>query len=291
VFQSTRRSEASARRVAMAAVALLFTGAVSQAATTSVNTGSLGAAANGTDADGVTFGPGAIAAGSDQAAVYNNTAGVRTSVPFQAGLNPVATTPFTIEFWARPVAVDGDDSPVSNRDAVSANRSGWAFFQRPAVEGWNLRTYNGTGSTVGWDLTGGTAPLNAWSHVVATWNGSAARLYVNGVLADDTNAPGAPGGYVANPGTTTTPSFLVGATDTASPFNGSVDEVAFYGSVLSDAQIANHFATASSVTPGAYYSLIQADGARLQLSNVPEPTSAALVCAAGAMLFGRRRRA
>src|SRR5207249_7464640 len=50
-----------------------------------------------------------------------------------------------------------------------------------AATGWNWRMYNGNGSQVGWDLTGGTATLDAWSHVVGVWDGTTAKLYVNGV--------------------------------------------------------------------------------------------------------------
>jgi len=263
---------------------LLFAAANAGAATTSVNTGSLGAAANGTNGDAVTFTTGAIAVTGDQAAVYNNTSGVNTSVPFHSGLNPIASAPFTIEFWANPSATDNDDAPVSNR--VSAgNRSGWVFFQRDAGTGWNFRMYNGNVGALGWDLTGGSATVGAWSHVVATWNGSAALLYVNGILADDTNAAGLNNVYNAS----TSATFFVGSTDSGSPFNGAVDEVAFYPSALSAGSIASHF-NAATATPGAYQALIRADGAVLQLSNIPEPSSSLTLLGLGALALRRRRK-
>lgn len=274
------------RLALLAALPLLLAGAAAHATTVSYNTGSLGPAANGTNADLVTFTAGAVTAGGDQAASYNGLSGTNTVVPFQSGLNPVSTSPFTIEFWARPTATDNDDSPVSNRVAAG-NRSGWAFFQRDGATGWNFRMYDGAGSAVGWDLTGGTALLNAWSYVVATWDGSVAQLFVNGALADASNAGGLSGVYNAS----TSASFLVASTDTSSPYAGLVDEVAFYGSVLSPAQILNHFNTVSSATPGAYHSTVVADGARLQLSNnIPEPASLACLLLGGLALLGRRAR-
>lgn len=270
------------------AAALVLAAASAHAATTSPNTGSLGAAANGTNADSVTFGPGAVTAGGDSAATYTGATGSITSIPFQAGLNPASGSPFSIEFWARPTAFDNDDSPVSNRVAAG-NRSGWAFFQRDAATGWNFRMYNGNGSALGWDLTGGTAPLDTWTHVVATWNGTAAQLFVNGVLADNTNDSALNNVYNANTAATS-PNFLVAATDTASPLAGSVDETAFYNSALTPAQILNHFNAASSPTAGTYHSLVRTDGALLQLSNnVPEPSSMLLLGAGGAALLRRRR--
>jgi hypothetical protein len=275
-----------ARCLSLAAVGLLYAGSVAHATTISPNTGSLGSAANGTNANSVTFGPGVVTAGGDQSAVYDGIAGTNTVIPFQSGLNPAASSPFTIEFWARPTASDNDDAPVSNRIS-SGNRSGWIFFQRDAATGWNFRMYNGVGSALGWDLTGGSAPLNSWSHVIATWNGSAARLYVNGSLADSTNDPAASGAY--NASTSGVP-FVVGSNDTgASPSTGSVDEVAFYPTVLSDAQILGHFNTVSSPTADTYQSLVRSDGALLQLSNnVPEP-SAMLLLGVGSIALFRRR--
>jgi hypothetical protein len=269
----------------LASVALLFGAAVTQAATISPNTGSLGSAANGSNSDTVAFGPGAVSAGGDLSAVYNGVFTTKTIVPFQPALNPPSASPFTVEFWANPITSDNDDAPVSNRVAAG-NRSGWVFFQRAADQGWNFRMYNGVSSGLGWDLTGGTSTLGEWSHVVATWNGSAAQLFVNGVLADASNDPGATGGYNAS----TAANFIIAASDTSSPVNGSVDEAAFYDKLLTPEQILNHFNAASSATPGAYHSLVRSDGALLQLSNnpVPEP-SAMVLLGAGASLLLRRR--
>jgi hypothetical protein len=272
--------------VLFAALPLLLAGVTVNAATTSYNFGSLGAAANGTNSDPVTFVAGAVAAGGDQAANYDGIGGTNTSVPFNAGLNPAATLPFTIEFWANPASTDNDDAPLSNRVAAG-NRSGWVFFQRDPGTGWNFRMYNGAGSGLGWDLTGGTSTLGAWNHVVATWDGSAALLYVNGALADSSNDPAATGVYNASGSAT----LFVASSDTGSPYTGAVDEVAFYGSVLSAGQILNHFDAASSGTPGAYHSMIQAHGARLQpTNNIPEPASLVLLCLGGLALAGKRTR-
>lgn len=264
-------------------VALLFGAATTRAATISYNTGSLGSAANGTNADPVTFGPGAVTAGGDLSAVYNGVSGTRTVVPHQPALNPASGSPFTIEFWANPTTSDNDDAPVSNRIS-SGNRSGWVFFQRAA--GWNLRMYDGVGGNLGWDLTGGTSNLTEWSHVVATWSGTAAKLYVNGELVDDSNDPAASGNYNAS----TAANLIIAMSDSGSPYNGSVDEVAFYPTALDEGLIQDHWQMATTVTPDAYHAAIRADGALLQLSNnpIPEPSSAVML-GAGTMLLLRRR--
>jgi concanavalin A-like lectin/glucanase superfamily protein len=281
-------SKVPSSRLWLAAVALLFGAAAARASTVSPNTGLLGSAADGTNADSVTFGPGAVSAGGDQSAVYDGVTGTKTTVPFQAALNPPSASPFTVEFWGKPAASDNDDAPVSNRVA-SGNRSGWVFFQRAPATGWNFRMYSGAGSALGFDLTGGTSNLDEWSHVVATWNGTNALLYVNGQLADDSNDPGASGVYNANPATTAA-NLIVAMSDTGSPYTGSVDETAFYPTALTAAQVLSHFNAASSATPGEYQSLVRSDGALLQLSNnaVPEPSAVVLLGAALPLLLRRR---
>lgn len=289
---SLRRRIAARARLAFAMVPLLFAGAATAAVTTSPNTGSLGSAANGSNANGVTFGPGVVNTGFDTTAIYNNTTGVNTTVPFQSALNPSASSPFTIEFWAKPASNDSDSAPVANR-VSSGNRSGWVFFERgndplnPGVAGgWNFRMYNGNGSGLGWDITGGTAPLNAWSQVVATWDGTTAKLYENGVLTTTTNG----GNGVYNPNTTV-PLTIATLEDQTSSFDGAVDETAFYGTALSAATILNHFNTMTT-SPGAYQGLVRTDGALLQLSSTPSPEPASLLLLGAApLLMLRRRRA
>jgi hypothetical protein len=235
----------------------------SAAPSTSYNTGTLGTAGDGANSTGVVIDqPGAISTYPDYSSTYASPD--NTTVPFRPELNPIASSPFTIEFWAKPTASDNDDAPVSNRLGGSVNRTGWVFFQRAAGTGWNFRMYNGNGTALGWDLTGGTSTLNVWSHVVAVWNGSSAQLYVNGA---NTNAPNnGAGGYNVN----VTESFYLGALiGGGSPSTGSVDEVAFYPTALSATQISNHYAAATNPALGKYSSLVLADGAIEYLQQNP----------------------
>jgi hypothetical protein len=86
--------------------------------------------------------------------------------------------------------------------------------------------------------------------------------------------------------------FSVGSYDDGSnPFNGSVDEVAFYGSALTSTQILAHFNTATSPVPGAYANLVRADGA-IEYLQMPEPSAVTLLLVglAGCGAFKRHRQ-
>lgn len=241
--------------------------------TTSYNTGTLGVAGDGASTANVLVDqPGAVTAYIDYSSSY--AAGEQTVVPFRPEINPTASSPFTIEFWAKPSATDNDDAPIGNRLGGDVNRSGWVFFQRAENNGWNFRMYNGAGTALGWSITGGTATLNAWTHVVVTWNGTTPLLYVNGTFVETTNDVGNNGVYNPN----TTEKFYVGSLiNGASPYTGQLDEIAYYPAALTATQISNHYATISSPVPGAYSAMVLADGAIEYLQQNPPEAKVSIV--------------
>src|SRR5947209_5865607 len=82
--------------------------AVHAAPTTSINSGSLGALGNGTNASGVLVQAlGAVGAGGGLGAYYsggNTVTPVNTTLPFHSELNPPSGSLFTIEFWVNPAS-------------------------------------------------------------------------------------------------------------------------------------------------------------------------------------------
>lgn len=272
------------RQIAITLAGALLLATPALAATTSYNSGSLGAAANGINSDGVLLNqPGALAAPGDFSTGYTNTNGVNTQVPYNPTLNPAADQPFSIEFWANPSSFDNDTAVVSNRTAGGV-RAGWVFYQRD--NGWNWRMYNGIDSNNGQELLGGAAPVGSWSHVVGVWDGSVARLYVNGL---DTGAvAGGSGVYAANgPGI----NLSIGTNPVGdSPYDGLVDETAFYDTALGADRVLAHFLAAANPNPGIYQAEVQADGPLLHLTNaIPEPSTAGLIALGCAGLLRRRR--
>ncbi len=81
----------------------------------------------------------------------------------------------------------------------------------------------------------GTIVAGAKHHVVGTYDGSALRLYVNGVQVASTAVIGAADQTIGG--------MRIGSWDgTQEFFNGTIDEPALYGTALSAARIAAHFA-------------------------------------------------
>lgn len=240
-----------------------------------LNTGSVGSSGNATNLD-VNLTGGAIAGSRNPAAYFPGT-GARSIIPFNAAINPPSSSSFTIEAWVQPseeVTDSPGPAPLMNRYSYSGvNRQGWVFFQRSPATGWNFRTYIGTGSSTGINITGQATNPDAgkagtWNHLVAVWDGttSTATLYVNGEQVAE-----ATGGYQANTDdhdpaeAVRGPAGLcIGSYNNTEPgsnaFHGAVDEVAVYAAKLSAAQIAAHYKNGTNALRTTdYAALIKAD--------------------------------
>lgn len=278
--------------VTLGSISFLALSAPGHASTTSVNLGTLGAAANGTNTDSVALGqPSPLDDPNDTSAGYGG-GGIpnpkNTTVPYNAALNPAASQPFTIEFWVNPAQDTNNGwAPVFNR-VSTAPRSGWTFFQRgSAGGGWHFALYSGVGTSVGAGITAGGSSfvVGSWTHVVGIWNGTTPSLFINGV--DSGVAASGTGYNVAG-----NPILSIGsyADGDNSFLGGLVDETAFYNRALSSAEIAEHYAAASSTTPGTYSGVVLGDSPLLYLPNaqIPEPGTFSLL--ALGLLANRRRR-
>lgn len=86
-----------------------------------------------------------------------------------------------------------------------------------------------TGAVTGVDL-----PLNQWTHLAGSYDGSSFRMYINGTVA----RVGSPGQTM---GPETTADLIIGGSGTCNRFAGLIDEVELYSRALSDAEIAARY--------------------------------------------------
>ena len=226
-----------------------------------INSGSLGAAGNGTyqllNTRGV---PGAVAGNTAVAFVDNasptaidHTGSI--TIPNNAALNPshTGTNAFTVECWVLPSRNTSTLLSPVNSMSFTTGRAGFLIYQNSAT--WEIRMGNKAAANNVTFLTGGTVTPGQWQHLAMTYTGGTngtMTLYVDGVQA----VTGAvTNGYEANDNAP----FVIGAT--AAPnrtFDGSVDEVAFFPSLLSQARIQARVAQRSS-NPAGYSAHVIAD--------------------------------
>jgi hypothetical protein len=250
-----------------------------------INSGTLGAADNGVPTGFPTKQlPGAIG-GTDKAIGFNGTS-QWILAPYDANINKPT---FTVEAWLRPdvVAVPGGLtcalSSMHSGATGTAARSGWLIYQNnnssAAGTGWTFRTYNQNGAATAINVTASNAVVaGTWYHVVATYDGTTARVYVNGVqLASQVNASFVPN--IDSP-------FSIGArSDAGFPWQGAEDEVAYYGTVLTSAQVLANYNAGIAGNPSAYAAQVSALNPlgywRLDDANEPVAANAGSLGSAG----------
>ena len=209
-------------------------------------------------------------------------------IPFHPELSPVTGdgqhgAPFSAECWARPLTQPANYSiPLAMfgkyETGVYNNASGWNFYQSPGPGSfWIFNVKNGP-------FAQATAvpiqPLQ-WYHLAATFDGSTFLFYVNGAL------------QVTAGGVTT---YLadhafdgqIGAGDNTgfSPFDGGVDEVAFYTNVLTAGQILTHYQTGTNAfSARAFAPLVIQDPASITVSSGSSATFAVIADGAAPLAY------
>jgi hypothetical protein len=173
--------------------------------------------------------PGALLGDPDAAAQFNG-AGAYASVPYSAALNPGV---FSAEAWAHPTGGSGAYRGVLGSRAYPA---GWVLYAG-ADDTWQFWLNSGAAMLA---LRGPPVVLNRWTHLVGTFDGTTARLYVDGAL----RASGAVASYTPNAAQPLTVG--QGPPDNGFWFPGRIDEAALYGAALSPARVQAHYATATT---------------------------------------------
>ena len=150
-------------------------------------------------------------------------------VPSSASLNPTAA--LSLETWIRPAALPASTATLVRKDLQYLLRLG----SGGAV---TFRLWRG-GATSEVTTPAGAVPAGAWSHVVATFDGTSMAIYVNGTVRA-TLAMAA----TVDAGTAV---LSLGASSSSDWFRGRMDEVAVYGSALPGARVLAHYTKSSPV--------------------------------------------
>ena len=232
-----------------------------------VNSGSLGATANGTF-NGYPL-RGLTGPFSGSLAVQLDGSSQSVTTPFETALNP---NQFSIELWVNPASatVPGGLLCVAASMYASAPREGWLIYQSDGSAGggvgWQFRMYDTNGTAFALALLAPqTFTPGSWTHLAFTFDGTTAHSYINGALVSS-GSPN-PGFYPNVSG-----QFSIGTrSDNAFFWPGRVSEIAYYNSALSGTRLAAHYSAATSAA--TYSSAVQADAPVLywQLSTPADP--------------------
>lgn len=154
-------------------------------------------------------------------------------VPYNEELN---TAPWTIETWAYPMGGAG------TLRSVYSTQTGTTGVQLEATTGnvWAATIGDGAGAaaTV---VSSSATTLNTWHHLVLTYDGTDAKLYVNA---------GAPTTTTTVFSENTTQATRIGAnaaTTAANFFNGQIGDTILYPAALSAARVTEHFNSAANI--------------------------------------------
>jgi hypothetical protein len=152
-------------------------------------------------------------------------------VPSDASLNPSI---FSFEIWARPTGGAG-----TYRVAIASRNypQGWTLVVG-SFDDWEFWINSGTGLVT---FGGGTATLNTWHHLVGTFDGTTAVLYVNGVRVASAAVSAAYQPQTRGP-------LLISQSQpgSSSYFPGQLEEAAVYGTALSPTQVQHHYSVGTT---------------------------------------------
>lgn len=169
---------------------------------------------------------GAVYGDADTAATFDGRTQY-VEAPYGAPLN---SSHFSVEAWVKVTGGAGTwRSVVTSRDALNGNLYGYVVYAG-ADDRWHFWT--GGGGSAWQMVSGSVVSFDRWTHVAATYDGTTARLYVDGSLA-------ASAAVAYAPNTERPLRIGAGATEAGATYflPGAIDEVAVYAGVRTDSEI------------------------------------------------------
>lgn len=237
------------------------------------NLGSLGPVANAVySSTSINKSQGGATADGDTSVLDTDAAGGFLAVPTTDSRTAVTNATFTVECWVNSAEQGRNFEGILSKAGGNSggigganNLGGWclsqnyiAYLDTANFRGWDFHVYNGIGHEGAEILVPYNVTNNVWYHLVATFDGSNCKMYVNGVdmvaTGDAVQIP-MTGSYVPD----TWQPLEIGSSRNlnGNNYHGNIDEVAVYSGVLSPSSVAAHYAAASSASP--YSTTILAD--------------------------------
>ncbi len=187
---------------------------------------------DGTFNGAVTLGTGGAIADGDTSISLTNTAGyVDAGNPAELD---ISDDTLTIEAWVNPSAVA--TMPIAGKTQSGRNDYTLWLVSSGGRNVAHFNLYNGSGEA---NFNGTIdVPVDEWTHITGTYDGTTASIYVNGVLDRTRSFSGNISGNDAL-------NFEIGRrTNSGHQFRGQIDEVALYGDALSADRVLAHFEAA-----------------------------------------------
>ena len=161
----------------------------------------------------------------------------RIDVPDSSSLD--LTAGMTLEAWVRPTA-NGSYRTVLLKEVTG--ELAYALYAADSDHGGRSSGWNRIGNISHFADGTSALPLNTYSHIAVTYNGSSLVFYVNGVATRSTAVTG-------NIQTSTMPLRIGGNTIWGEYFQGQIDELRVYNRALSQNEIQTDMVTPISGAP------------------------------------------
>lgn len=166
------------------------------------------------------------ASGKFGSALSFNGTSAYASVPDSSSLD--LTNRMTLQAWVRPTASSGWRTVMLKENSSELIYGMYARESSNKPSGW-IRTTTTTGSSLSAGATP-SLPLNAWSHMTTTYDGSNLRLYINGTLRATRAVTG-------NMPVSSNPLKFGGNAIWGEYFAGQLDNIRIYNRALTAAEI------------------------------------------------------
>jgi len=154
---------------------------------------------------------------------YGSAYNYQTWEQRHTGTAPYTKNLLTLEAWVYPKSIPSERYTIIY--SSGANNSYYLSYNSDQ----SVQTYWYGRTSPGYHSSGAnTVPLNKWSHIVAAWDETTVKIYVNGILKTNTSITGASLGNT---------SLIIGAENSGRQMNGYIDEVKIYNYARTAGQI------------------------------------------------------